>query len=176
MDPQQELLLAGKKQELRELNDQLPTPEQLDELALTCEDDTFLEVLMGSIRSSLISFQSWARKLSTLKKNSLIVTINSLRDNFLINSGTISELQAELNELVEVEIREKIKAMKLFEGLHSEKPSPIFLSLAKNKIKGNLELIKDDHGTPFRTEQERGEFIASFFEKLYKIPADEPTP
>ena len=175
-DPQQELLLAGKKQELRELKDQLPTPEQLDELTLTCEDDTFLEVLMGSIRSSLISFQSWARKLSTLKKNSLIVTINSLRDNFLINSGIISELQAELNELVEVEIREKIKAMKLFEGLHSEKPSPIFLSSAKNKNKGNLELIKDDHGTPFRTEQERGEFIASFFEKLYKIPADEPTP
>ena len=63
--------------------------------------------------------------------------------------------------------------MKLFEGLHSEKPSPIFLSLARNKNKGNLDNIKDDTGAAFNTEQERGEYIASFFEKLYKIPVDE---
>ena len=129
-DPPLEMQLAGKKQELLEQKAHLPTPEQLDELSLTCGDDIFLEVLMGAIRSSLISFQSWVRKLSTLKKNSLIVRINSLRDNFIVNSGNISELQAELNELIEAKIKEKIKAMKLFEGLHSEKPSPIFLSLA----------------------------------------------
>ena len=107
------------------------------------------------------------------KKTALIVRINSLRDNFIINSGTVSDLQAELNEVIEAEIREKIKAMKLFEGLHSEKPSPIFLSLARNKNKGNLDNIKDDIGAAFKTDQERGEYIASFFEKLYKIPVDE---
>ena len=172
-DPNLELQLAGKTQTLMEQKDLLPTPEQLDGLALSCRDDTFLEVLMGSIRSSIISFQSWVRKLATLKKTALIVRINSLRDNFIINSGTISDLQAELNEIIEAEIREKIKAMKLFEGLHSEKPSPIFLSLARNKNKGNLDNIKDDTGAAFNTEQECGEYIASFFEKLYKIPVDE---
>ena len=173
-DPPLEMQLAGKKQELLEQKAHLPTPEQLDELSLTCGDDIFLEVLMGAIRSSLISFQSWVRKLSTLKKNSLIVRINSLRDNFIVNSGNISDLQAKLNELIEAEIKEKIKAMKLFEGLHSEKPSPIFLSLAKSKNKGNLDHIKDDTGTPFRTDQEKGEYIARFFEKLYKIPEGDP--
>ena len=86
-NPQDELLLAGKNQELTQIKDILPTPEQLDALPLSCSDDIFLEVLMGSIKSSLISLQSWTRKLSTLKKNSIVVRINSLRDNFLINSG-----------------------------------------------------------------------------------------
>ena len=64
--------------------------------------------------------------------------INTLRGDFIINSNQISELQAELNRLVELEIRSKILNMKMFEGLHSEKPSPIFLSLARKRNTGKL--------------------------------------
>ena len=104
----------------------MPTPEQLDQINLNCPDNTFLEVLMGNIRNSVISFQSWTKKVSNLKKSLLISRINVLRDNFIANSNKISALQDELNRLVELEIQEKILNMKLFEGLHSEKPTPIY--------------------------------------------------
>ena len=103
---------------------------------------------MGNIRNSVISFQSWTKKVSNLKKSLLISRINVLRDNFIANSNKILALQDELNRLVELEIREKILNMKLFEGLHSKKPTPIFLALAKNRNTSNLSLMKDASSPP----------------------------
>jgi len=77
--------------------------------------------------------------------------------------------------LVEGELREKIKAMKLFEGLHSEKPNSLFLSLAKNSNKGeSLNKIRKPCGSDFESGEERNEHIVSFYESLYKKPANQP--
>ena len=53
--------------------------------------------------------------------------------------------------------------MKLFEGLHSEKPTPMFLALAKNRNTGNLSLMKDAIGSDFASMAEQGEHIASYY-------------
>ena len=66
----------GLIRELDQARDTLPTPEELSLLHLTCSNDTFLEILMGSIKGAIISFQSWIWKLSTLKKSQLISRIN----------------------------------------------------------------------------------------------------
>ena len=105
--PEKLLQIDNKKHNLEISKNNLPTPEQLDLLNLNCLDDIFLEVSMGNIRNSIISFQSWTKKVSNLKKSLLITRINALRDNFLVNSNKISALQEELNRLVELEIREK---------------------------------------------------------------------
>ena len=63
--------------------------------------------------------------------------------------------------------------MKLFEGLHSEKPSPIFLALAKNHNTGNLSLMKNETGSDFNSLAEQGEYIASYYENLYRAPPQE---
>ena len=52
----------NKVAELANKKNSLPSPEQLNIISLDCPDDTFLEVLMGNIRNSLISFQSWVKK------------------------------------------------------------------------------------------------------------------
>ena len=57
--------------------------------------------------------------------------------------------------------------MKLFEGLNSEKPSPLFLSLARNRNAGKMSQIKDNNGMDFETDIERTEFVVKFFEELY---------
>ena len=57
----------GLIRELDQARDTLPTPEELSLLHLTCSNDTFLEILMGSIKGAIISFQSWIWKLSTIK-------------------------------------------------------------------------------------------------------------
>ena len=108
------------------------------------------------------------------KKSQLISRNNKLRGDFLINSIQISTLQDELNALVDTEIREKVKAMKLFEGLTSEKPSPLFLSLAKNRNNGKMSKIKNNNNLPFNSVEESTDFIVSFFKNLYKKPIDDP--
>ena len=121
-----QIILLGLITELRMLKDNLPTPDQLSCISLTCDDNVFLEVLMSFIKGAVISFQTWYWKLVTVKKSQLVGQINSLRGEFLINAHRISELQSELNDLVNSEVREKVKAMKLFEGLNSENQAPYF--------------------------------------------------
>ena len=158
---------------MREIKDSMPTPAELNALQLNCRDDTFLEVLTGNIRGAILSFQSWVKKISTLKKALLTKQINTLRASFLVNAAQILDLQSELNAILEKEIKEKISSIKLFEGLNSEKPRPIFLSLAKKTSKtDSLARITNSNGDTFNSPGERGEFITSFFENLYKIPAD----
>ena len=60
--------------------------------------------------------------------------------------------------------------MKLFEGLHSEKPSPIFLALAKSRNTGNLSLMKNDTGSEFISPAAQGEYIVTYYENLYRAP------
>ena len=108
------------------------------------------------------------------KISQLISRINTLRGDFLINSIQISTLQDELNALVDTEIREKVKAMKFFEGLTSEKSSPLFLSLAKNRNNGKMSKIKNDNNLPFNSVEESTDYIVSIFKNLYKKPNDDP--
>ena len=64
------LKLEEKRAKIRELEVSkltLPTPDQLDSINPNCQDDSFFEVLTGNIRNAIISFQSWEKKLSTLK-------------------------------------------------------------------------------------------------------------
>ena len=168
-----ELTKAGLVRELDRKLVELPDPDQLNLIPLTCANDYFLEALMSSMKCAVISFQSFIRKVSTAKKSQLISNINRLRDDFIINSAAISELQQELNDLVNCEVKSKIQAMKLFEGLNDEKPRPIFLSLAKSRNTGKLSKIRKEDNSDFASDEERNEFIVSFFEKLYKKPSSE---
>ena len=105
----------------------------------------------------------------------LIKRINTLRDDFLINSAVISELEAELNSIVENELNLKLKNMKIFENLSTENPTGLFLSLAKNKTSGSgLGKIKSDDDTPFENDDRRNEYITSFYKNLYKKDPVEP--
>ena len=63
--------------------------------------------------------------------------------------------------------------MKLLEGLHFEKPSPIFLALAKSRNTGNLALMKNDTGSEFISPAAQGEYIATYYENLYRAPPNE---
>ena len=109
-----------------------------------------------------------------LKKNTLAREITTLKGDYLINGDAIANLELELNQLIDAELAERIKAMKLFEGLNSEKPSAVFLSLAKKRNTGSLKVIRDVDNVPFRDESSRNEFIVSFYESLYRKPDSEP--
>jgi hypothetical protein len=64
--------------------------------------------------------------------------------------------------------------MKIFECLNAEKPTPMFLNLAKKtKTNHKLENIKQPDGTNFNSEKEREDYIVSYYSTLYKKPDNE---
>ena len=98
-----------------------------------------------------------------------------MRDDFIINSVRISELESELNNIIEQELRARVNNMKLFENLTTEKPTGLFLNLAKKNPGGSgIGKIKKDDGTAFVDELSRNEHIVSFYEDLYKKDPVEP--
>jgi hypothetical protein len=58
--------------------------------------------------------------------------------------------------------------MKIFENLNFEKPTPLFLSLTKNKVTDKLSLIKNDRGEDFTNDAVRNEYIVRKFEEIYE--------
>jgi exonuclease III len=167
MTPERELQLSGLNAEVNLLVDDLPVPEQLNSLVLGCNDDTFLEILMGNIRNAIISFQTWIKKVRNARSNAITKSLNELKNDHKINHGRISELESELCELREAALRSKIQEMKLFENLHNERPSPLFLNLIKKSNNNNLSRIARDDGSPFPTQKDRTDFIVSYYEKVY---------
>jgi len=168
--PAKVMRLAGLNAELNELRDTRPSPDRYCNINLNCEDDSFLEVLIGNIRNGIISFQSIIKKIENIKINHLCTRITRLKDDYLINQDEIFNLEGELNGIVEENIKNKLANMKLFEGLNTERPCRLFLSLAKKRNTGRLFNIKNPDGVPFETEPVRNEFISAFYEKLYKKP------
>jgi hypothetical protein len=66
--------------------------------------------------------------------------------------------------------------MKLFSCLNSERPTPLFLSLARSSNKGsNLSAIRKRGGSPYLTEEEKVEGIVSYYEEIYRKPTTDPS-
>jgi hypothetical protein len=65
--------------------------------------------------------------------------------------------------------------MKLFDCLNSEKPTPMFLSLARvsNSDKKLASICKPD-GNNFNDNTERNEYIVNYFKNVYERDQNEP--
>jgi hypothetical protein len=72
-----------------------------------------------------------------------------------------------LTRLRDEELSYKIRDLKIFEHLHNEKPSPLFLTLIKSSKDEDLHCIKDDNGADFASDELREEHIVNHFAKIY---------
>ncbi len=167
-----ELELATLNMEIRDLREHLWDPETYGKLSLTCDDDVFLEVLMGNIKGSVVSFQSWVKKVDNARKSLLIKSITNLRSDFNANAELILEKERELSTLTEKEITAKVRNMKIFDCLNSEKPSPMFLSLARaSNTNKKLSAICSPNGDLF--DSERNAYFTRYFQDIYSMDPDE---
>jgi exonuclease III len=170
------LLIAEKETEIVMQKELLWDVPRYQGLVLTCPADYFLEALMSSIKGAVISFQAWVKKTDNLKKSLLIKKINSLRQDFAANHEEITSAEAKLNSILDSELMAKVKSMKLFNCLNSEKPTPIFLNLARTSNSGKtLSVINKPDGSNYANDTDRNEGIVSFYEDIYRKPSDEPS-
>ncbi len=163
------LLKAGINTEIDLKKTQVWDIDRYTNLKLTCSNEFFFEALASNIKGSVISFQTFTKKMSNLKQSRLVQQINALKDNYIGNQDEIASLEKELNSIVNSEVLLKVRSMKLFSCLNSEKPTPIFLSLARaGNSSSRLDNILDDNGTPFVSDEIRIENIVSYYENIYK--------
>jgi len=127
-----DLLVMQKEAAITEIElarGEVLSPEVCDTIPLNCNVDTFLEILVGNLRNAIIGLQFSKKRILNAKKNRLIVRINGLRADYLANSNAIFELEGELSNIVNSEIKNRVLSMKIFEGLNHEKATPSFLKL-----------------------------------------------
>ncbi len=86
--------------------------------------------MLRNIKGSVISFQTFTKRLGNLRQSRLVQQLNELKEDYIANQDSIANLERELNSVINVEVLLKVKCMKLFSCLNSEKHTPIFISLA----------------------------------------------
>jgi hypothetical protein len=90
--------------------------------------------------------------------------------------NNIFVLEQELNRLVESDISNKTESLKIFENLNSEKPTPLFLNLTKNRSCAALEGIRNPDGSVFTNETERHNYIFRSYQNLFRARDRDPLP
>jgi hypothetical protein len=161
------LNLEGINAEINQLVDDFPDPDLLDDIQLTCNQDIFLEVLMGNIRNVLSSFQAWLQKIKGARVTAISKQLQSLKLDYVVNQEEIFRLESALCTIRDEDLAAKIAEIKLFDNIHNEKPSPLFLNLIKRKNNDSLSEIRSANGSTFNTDKERESHIVGHFEKIY---------
>jgi hypothetical protein len=123
---QKEYKLASINAEIKLLLEDFPNPAEFNEFQLTCPNDTFFEVLVGNIRNSLVSFQTWLRKVEASKVSAITKRLNFLKGHYDENQSEIFDLEQILGSFRDDDLASKIQNLKIFEHLHNERPSPLF--------------------------------------------------
>jgi hypothetical protein len=159
---------------LSELAEALPGMEILNEFDLTTTPDTFFEILCSNLRHEILGFQGFQKKLENAKLNRIYTQVEILKTNYIFNAQEIAMLESEATSILDGRLSSRVSEMKIFENLHCERPTPIFLTLTKNRTQEKLALIKRDNGIEFENDVLRNEHIVSEFEKLY-ANRDPPT-
>jgi hypothetical protein len=162
------LRLEGLNAEIRMLVDDLPGPDHLSDINLNCTNDIFLEVLTGNIRNALVAFQTWMKKIENCRISLITKKLNTLKTDYVTNQKEIFQLETVLTGIREENLELKVRNMKIFEHLHNERPSPLFLNLVKDRNVKKLSCVLGDKGESFPDDNARNEHIVKYFEKVYR--------
>jgi hypothetical protein len=170
---QREYKLASINAEIKLLLEDFPSPAEFNEFQLSCANDTFFEVLVGNFRNSLVSFQTWLRKVEASKISAITKRLNFLKGHYDKNQAEIFELEQILGNFRDDDLASKIQNLKIFEHLHNERPSPLFLNLIRcGNNNDKLSHVKDDNGDSFASEKLRSKHIMEYYEKIYRKDAN----
>jgi hypothetical protein len=169
-----QLLIAEKETEIEITRALIWSVEHYSNIELNCDDDFFFEALASNIKGSVVSFQAWVKKVDNMVKATLVGQLNKLKKDFTANSSAIYETESRLGKIVDAETLLKVRSMKLFSCLNSEKPTPMFLNLARSSNAGsNLSRICKPDGSQFPSDADKVENIVSYFENIYRIPTSD---
>jgi len=159
------------REDIEGLFSHLPDNNSLQALELSCQPDVFFETLVMSIKNQALSQQAEYFRAKSERKKKLSKRLRELKATAKENLNMIFNLERELSQILEMEIREEVISIKNFERLNNEKMTPYFLKVAKTSVKQpEVDKICDNKGDEFLTEADRDNHITGFYKKLYTEP------
>jgi hypothetical protein len=163
--------IEGKRGEIRENLENLPSMEYLDSLTLTHNPDVFLETLILCVKNNALLEQRRAIRIKNIKKSDLISKVKSLKKVNLEDrdNNAIFRAESALSNFVERELKFELENYKKFELLNAERITPHFMSLVKNSTKSDCPTkICNNEGIPFETPADLKNHIGDYFKEIYK--------
>jgi hypothetical protein len=74
--------------------------------------------------------------------------LNGLKEDYTRNAAEIFQIESQLSDINETNLREELKNYKVFDRLNNEKITPVFMKMAKSQTKSpEIDRIKNDTGT-----------------------------
>jgi exonuclease III len=137
--------------------------------------DEYFEKLITNVRADLLNFQKHLKTVESAERKEWIRELIYLKKtNYEVHFDRIAELENRLNNASEKHILDRLSNYVKSDVLNSEKMTPRFLKIAEKNTESNLSSICKPDGTPFQDNIVRGEYIANFYECLYKNPHNMP--
>ena len=133
--------------------------------------DCVLEVILNTVKNSVITFQSRHKKIKASEKRDLILTLHNLKlDGYSErNCDLIVSIESQLTNIEEKENIAILKRSKQWEVLNSEKPNKPFANLMKRGGQNqDVFQIHDDTGVQFDDLGGLGDYISDHFGKFFK--------
>jgi Reverse transcriptase (RNA-dependent DNA polymerase) len=163
-------------QECKDSFELLPDLTFFEAIEKTCTDAVFFETLIMNLKNSVLTDQKKIFDAKNHKKKVLSKRLSELKTNYRINANEIQNLEHELANVCEAEIREEVLNLQVFDRLTSEKMTPHFLNLAKaSNCSDSTSIIKDGTGTEFTNSDDNRNYIKCFYENLYRKPENQIT-
>ena len=145
--------------------------DELQNYPLITNNIIFMETLLNCIRNEVSSFQHFVFEAKKKKKQDTLLRIKEIKNVSPLDEQLLHENEKILNTILNDELIAMVEKSPLFDHLHNEKLSPVFLKLAKNlNVEAKLSDIVDPNGMAFANSSERDEYIVSYFANTYKKP------
>jgi hypothetical protein len=140
-------------------------------MPLVVDDDIFLETLISCVKNEVGSFQHFYNSSKAQYKKSLVGDLKLLKEVADPDFERIHLLERDLNNCLNDELLTELEKSNLYEYIHDEKMTPVFLKLAKcSASEAKISDICKIDNSVFLNPDERNEYIVSYFSNIYKVP------
>ncbi len=141
----------------------------LETQPLQCNPDIFMEILLNNIRNDIVSYQAFLNINSNKLKKSLRTQIDNLKASDENDLTALPDLELRLNRIIEQELESDLRKYNIYQNIHNEKMTPVFLKLAKiGNLTHTLDEIRDNDNNPFPDKISQNRYIHDYFKNIYK--------
>jgi hypothetical protein len=128
-----DLEIAGVEQQIcSDIDDMLPL-NILENIKKTCNDVLFFESLTVEVKKYGSKMQRVLCRHKNLWRDNICKKLKLLKHDYVNKCEQIKTLENVLKTQSDIDLRERIRDIKIFECLNTEKATPLLVSLGKNK-------------------------------------------
>jgi exonuclease III len=161
--------LETKQMNIGVIKNRLPAINELLGRVFTCNYRILYEGIIMGVKNVLMEIQRRRRSDDNVVRERLLVREGRMRTVFGENSQQWFDAKEALLRFDDVKLKERATKFREFLDANNEKATKAFCRLSKEGgVCDDISQIKGDNGEVFKTDKERGQYIARFYSDIYK--------